>query len=757
MSIIPWLNYPGRPIKKKFVKMPYSPPYKGSPYEYINLPNPGNLPQAVWENIMKDFDQTLTIRYKTPTSATLESAVDEFQEQPGAVGAGITIDPRKYLDKGAGVVFKNTFRDWVQSVVSWSDLDTIVEQRYIWRPLARGGKSTGGLKPLLIETFPRSGVYEGFDKAAHIAAFRGDPKFNLANYNTDIENLATNIETWVANGKSKGSRAFPWSQVQRYWLSSMGQLSVIGVGGTINPITHARAAAFVDDVNSAIEINNWVGGSSSPKGFRSSRENPFYTSLKGAGNWSATEAVLAANGFNPKNDRVLFDYQVREGLAENIDKKKYNAAKMDHYIKNDQAGLVALMQSDPRTRKAVAKMFGDTVTEADIMALTPAGLNDLLEKGTLEKTRKFYESKMILPGGQLHTLETKYIFKPGMSLDARKAARAKHSEVQKKLDGYNKEYERKLYELHRRIATDTALQGELRGLVGGDKFDTLMQWQNTLNFRENVFKTQDFLDSAFDDNSLFRTYMWLGRISRDLPDWMGNWGARLKYLTPQFYISGLVTSLDENIFGLASLSKVEKGLMRIPNGAWVALKGKASYQRAKDYAAAFKVLKSLDNMVNEGVAVNGVLITARVKKDLLLNGGASGIYLNDLKESARPVLSSATAAKHLIKDGDYTEYLNFLSGKFAELEAKGLVAPGEVEWLLSRVKDKTIGDKYLYMGPLVGLGRFLDHAQNLFVDKTIGKLGIFKRYADWFKAGNPAFAKAWQASKVGTALRSLSN
>ncbi|MFH1388649.1 MAG: hypothetical protein ABIG86_01360, partial [Patescibacteria group bacterium] len=765
MSIIPWLNYPGRPIKKKFVKMPYAPPYKGSPYEYINLPNPGNLPKAVWENIMKDLDQRLVLRYSAETAATLESAADEFREQPGAVGAGITVDPRKYLDKGVGVVFTNTFKDWIKSVVSWSDLDTIVEQRYIWKPLTRGGRSIGGLKPLLDE--PTPDVFRGFDRAGYEDFYtnvKPDRKFDPGR-TTDIENLANGIETWVSYGKSKGSRAFRWSQVQRYWLSSLEQLAVIGSKGPIDATLFPEAATFANEINETIALNTWVAGSSSPKGFRALAENPFYTDLKGATDWKGMEVVLSANGYNPQNDRVLFDYQVREGLAKEIDKKKYNAGKIDWYINNDPAGLVALMQSDAKTRKAIAKIFGYAVTEADINALTPAGLADLLEKGRIEKARGFYKSKIILPGGQMDKLAggEGYIFNPGTPLNVVSAARAKHSEVQKKLDGYNKEYEMRLIALHRQIAGDAKLQTQFRALVGADKFNTLMDWQTVLNFRESVFKTQDFLDSAFDDNSLFRTYVWLGRIARDLPDWMGDWKTKLQYLTPQFYVSGILTQIDEKFLGLASFAKDSpRGLfLRFKNGGWVPLLGKAVYQRASDYKVAFKVASLLDDLVDEGVTVNGVLIDANAKRDLLLMKPVGGISLGALKESANPTLSNSKFLKDLLTDTatnkEYDKYLDFFNKGFSKLEAEGLVPKGDVPWLLDRMKGKTMGDKYLYMGPLVALGRFLDHVQNLFVDKTIGKLGIFKRYADWFKAGNPAFAKAWQASKVGTALRSLSN
>ena len=745
MSIIPWLNYPGRPIKKKSHKMPYVPPYKGSPYEYIDLPNPGDIPKAAWENIMKDFNQTLSLRYKTLTSATLESAADEFKEQPGAVGAGITIDPRKYLDKGVKAVFADTFKEWVQSVVSWTDLDTIVEQNYIWRPLTRGKKSYGGLNPLLHETAP--GVFRDIDRARYESFYSGDPKFSTQIPN-DIENLSTNIETWAANGKSKGSRAFPWSQVQRYWLTSIEQAALIGSGGTI-PASAARAAAFAKDVNDAIAFNTWVASSSSPKGFRAPKENPFYTSLKGAPDWASAERVLAANGFNPKNDNILFDYRIRESLASKLGKKKYNVSKIDWYVKNDPAQLVTLMQGKA---KEVAELFGDTIAEADILALTPAGLSDLLEKGKLESARSFYESKIILPGGQLNVLEANYIFKPSPITGA---ALAKHAEIQKKLELLNKEYETRVQELHRRVTTDTSLQGELKGLMGGAKFDNLMQWQNVLNFREAAFKTQDFLDAAFDDNSLFRTYIWLGRISRDLPDWMGNWKDRLKYMTPQFYVSGVLTYLDENFLGLASLSKTKRGFMFFHNGGWVALKGKASYQLARDYTAAIKVIDSLDNLVNEGATIKSVLITADVKRELLLNRSVGGLTLADIRASVSSGSVPQSVLKHLLKDSDYTEYVSFLSGKFAELESAGLVSPGEVEWLVTRVKSKLIG-KNLYMGPLVGLGRLLDHLQNLFVDNTIGRIGIFKRYADWFKAGNPALARAWQASRVGGLLNTWS-
>ncbi|MBU1016979.1 CHAP domain-containing protein, partial [Patescibacteria group bacterium] len=329
--------------------------------------------------------------------------------------------------------------------------------------------------------------------------------------------------------------------------------------------------------------------------------------------------------------------------------------------------------------------------------------------------------------------------------------------------GYNKEYEMRLIALHRQIAGDAKLQTQFRALVGADKFNTLMDWQTVLNFRESVFKTQDFLDSAFDDNSLFRTYVWLGRIARDLPDWMGDWKTKLQYLTPQFYVSGILTQIDEKFLGLASFAKDSpRGLfLRFKNGGWVPLLGKAVYQRASDYKVAFKVASLLDDLVDEGVTVNGVLIDANAKRDLLLMKPVGGISLGALKESANPTLSNSKFLKDLLTDTatnkEYDKYLDFFNKVFSKLEAEGLVPKGDVPWLLDRMKGKTMGDKYLYMGPLVALGRFLDHVQNLFVDKTIGKLGIFKRYADWFKAGNPAFAKAWQASKVGTALRSLSN
>ncbi len=750
MAIIPWLSdYPGRVFKKpKRASSPRPKPYAGSPYQYIDLPNPGQLPRYVWENIIKDFDQTLTIRYRTLTSAQLESASDEFKEQPGAIGAGITIDPRKYLDKGVGVVFKDTFRDWLQSVISWDDLDTIIEQRYIWNPLTRGLRNNGSLKPLLEETAPGSRVYKGFDRLDYESFYLTDPKFSPTAL-TDAENLASTIETWVANGKSKGSRAFPWNQVQRYWLSTLEQSALIGSRGPIDPALYPNAFAYTEDIKNAIVTNTWIAASSTPSGFRPAKENPFYTNLKNVADWGVAETVLKANGFNPRNDEVFFDYQVKESLGKELGKRP--PKEIADFVAQNPAGLVTLMQNKA---KEVADIFD--VREADILALTPAGLSDLLEKGCIEKAKSFYKNKIILPGGQLNILEQSYIFKPGTPVEIIRAARAKHSEVQKKLDFYNREYEISLNSLRRRAVTDLGLQNELRALMGDDKFETLMEWQILLDFRESAFKTQDFLDAAFEDNSLFRTYVWLGKLARDMPDWTGNWGARLKYLTPQFYISGVLTYLDENVLGLASLSKDAKRLMRIPNGAFIPLLKGAVYQRVEDYKNAFKVMDLLDDLVKEGVTVNTVLIDNNARRALFLNGVYGGISLSDLKKSSNPVLSSVKAAKKLLEDSEYTDYLAFLSRHFQDLVNKGHVPAGDVPWLLDRVKSKTLGDKYLYMGPFVAVGRFLDHAQNVFVDKTIAKIPVFKKYADFFKAGTPAFANWWAKSSVGKSLGSLS-
>jgi len=205
MSIIPWLNYPGRPIKKKPYKMPYSPPYKGSPYEYINLPNPGNLPQAVWENIMKDFDQSFRVSYKEITSAKIVADETEFEQQPGAVGLAITLDPREYTGKSLKkVVWDDIAKRWFQSVISWSDLDVITEQQFIWRPLLRGdngGKLGALLKPKKSEepiepNVPVRKVYEGMDKERFTQAWKSGPEGKWVDIDTKTpyEKLSTAIE-----------------------------------------------------------------------------------------------------------------------------------------------------------------------------------------------------------------------------------------------------------------------------------------------------------------------------------------------------------------------------------------------------------------------------------------------------------------------------------------------------------------------------------------------------------------------------------
>ncbi|MFH1565839.1 MAG: CHAP domain-containing protein [bacterium] len=757
MSIIPWLNSPGRPIKKKFYKMPYSPPYKGSPYEYIDLPNPGDLPKAVWENIMKDFDQTLRFRYTTVTSPRLETATDEFMEQPGSVGISITADPRKYLKKGLGGVAMDTLRNWVESVISWGDLDTIIEEKHIWQPLTRGKNGSKTLSALVDDT--QAGKPVGVDRSVYAAYHQAKSPLYDPKSRTPYEGLALNIEEWIRNGKSKRGRAFPWSKTRGSWLNAVYWDTIASAGGrgNITSASSPRTIIFLADMERAKEMTTWIGGSGNPRGYAAVSASPIYIAVDGATDWKDALSVIQATpdfGYDSKYDKEIFEFQLKKALAKELN---MSFSEFSNGLQGSPTVIIDEFKKKKKVEK-IARILGDGVSEVDVNSLTPANLDILLSKGYHNKARGFYSSRAIaLPtGGQQLTLQ-ELIFDPSTPENVKKAALTKHVQIKAWVDKTNAVYNKSLEELYTRVARDPDLRKELDDIIGDpSRLDNLLNWQALLTFRENVFKTQDFLDAAFDDNSLFRSYVWLGKLAQDMPDWMGDWGSRLTYLTPQFYIEGAKNYIDENILGVTAIT--EKKLLfnffgKIANAAYIPFLGKQEkLQYARAYKAVWPVLKKLDNLSEEGAIVNTVLIDADVKKALLQNKGVPGLKLSDLIKDNNPVLAgAANLEKHILKKDEYDDYVAFIDGYYQGLKTAKLVDSDKIEEFFALVKDKFVDPKKWNAGFLVRIGRFLDHRQNVFVDKlfkvpVLGK-GL-ESYSKFFKTGVVKAAESW-AGNIG--------
>jgi len=771
MSIIPWLNYPGRPIKRKPYKMPYSPPYKGSPYEYINLPTPDTIPSLFWENIMKDFDQSFRISYKELTSAKIVADETEFEQQPGAVGIAINADPREYIKKGFGKVAANTFKSWLQSVISWSDLDVITEQQYIWKPLTRG-QNGGRLGQLLTPVSPGSDLYEGADRN-RIHSFATVYPQGMGKWfdedKTPYENLSTLIENWARYGRSRVDRMGQWGMLQRAWLDAVAiDVTIFAIQNGIHLPSYPDIEKFINDAQDVWKTNGWIFRGSKLqrlKGVTPLVESPFRTAA--GGGRLVLDTYLTSQGFDPKLDNPIFKYQLCADIS-----KKTGISAQKLYAMSD-ADIASVISGNAA---ALKKIFGKS-TPAALSGATAASARGLMSTAEFEKAKSFYESKMTLINGQLFTLETQFIGNPFVPPKVRAAAIKKHKELNRWIQQQNKKVDELTADLHRR-AQD--LRGDLERLGANP---ALFDWQKVLQFREHVYLTQDFLEAAFDENTLFRTYVWIGKMSAHLPDWMGNWKARLTYLTPSFYTSQLIGWLDDNVLGLASFGDKGLFLRRFANAAYFPLAGgkevlfKASdfflldpkQLKGKDPRDFWDAYKKLGKLVDNKAVINGTALTPEVKNVLLTDVRTyPGVLdLDSLVSTASPVMSTeATSAisdaldtikKNLLTQEEleqFRAFRDYIRAKYGSLI--NVDNPEEFARFLDTAKGKFIKKEFQFAGPLIRLGRFLDHTQNVIVNRFIKPIPVFGKYADWFKSGNLKFAKMWDASKIGKSLNSLS-
>jgi hypothetical protein len=125
--------------------------------------NPANLPKNVYKQLGISLGAAAKARYSTAPlreeALDIEATEKEIQDLPGALGAGVSLNVKDWLDDPAKQIDK-TVGSWWDSVFSWEDLTANAEQNFIWKPLLNGENSaTGSLA--LVEQDPTTGVVTG--------------------------------------------------------------------------------------------------------------------------------------------------------------------------------------------------------------------------------------------------------------------------------------------------------------------------------------------------------------------------------------------------------------------------------------------------------------------------------------------------------------------------------------------------------------------------------------------------------------------
>lgn len=131
--------FPGRRLRKP------PPPPPPPPYQPLDIPEQSlegyverayelaNIPEAVWDNIVKDVESALNARYSADGNIGILGDEEEYYELPGAMGFGISLDPREW---------ENIPSNYLKSVTDWDDITAVVE-REIWRDLLDRGSIAG--------------------------------------------------------------------------------------------------------------------------------------------------------------------------------------------------------------------------------------------------------------------------------------------------------------------------------------------------------------------------------------------------------------------------------------------------------------------------------------------------------------------------------------------------------------------------------------------------------------------------------------
>ncbi|MFH1896035.1 MAG: peptidoglycan DD-metalloendopeptidase family protein [bacterium] len=180
-----------------------------------------NIPAQIKKQLQKDLDLALKARYKEKTDATFQPTEEEYEELPGALGIGITLDPREWQKEGVWEMVKKTGKEWVQSVFSWDDLSVMVEREEVWLPMMRGSNG-----------FP-----------ANLAIFEKDPitgKWKAkgrGSLQTSLKKLGEDVVDWVSYSKSFSDRVPKFINVQEHWVDALFDAG----------IQHSGATAFLNN------------------------------------------------------------------------------------------------------------------------------------------------------------------------------------------------------------------------------------------------------------------------------------------------------------------------------------------------------------------------------------------------------------------------------------------------------------------------------------------------------------------------------